>query len=393
MSERVVLHVAKASGISGSENHLLLLLPALRQHGWDARFLLLHEDEPGARELAWRLEAAGVPVEDVRLPSAVSPTAFARVLRAVRRTRPEILHTHLVHADFHGLVAGRLAGVPVLASTKHGFNPFRDARAFALADRTVARLADVHVAISHGLARYLAEREGFREEAFAVVHYGIEPGPEPGPPEPGPRLAAVGRLIPIKGLDTLLDAVARAAVPGLRVELAGDGPLRAELEQHAARVGVREAVAFLGRVAPAGPVLERAAIVVVPSLGEGFGMVALEAMERGRAVIASAVGGLPELVADGETGLLVPPGDAGALAEAIATLAGDPDRVAAMGAAGRARALDAFSQARCTAQTAALYEAALAGASTRRRRLRRSPQARSSANAARSASRKSQGTR
>jgi glycosyltransferase involved in cell wall biosynthesis len=393
VSERVVLHVAKASGISGSENHLLLLLPGLRSRGWDVRFLLLHESEPGARELALRLEAVGVPVEAVRLPRAASPTAFARVLRAVRRTRPEILHTHLVHADFHGLVAGRLVGVPVLVSTKHGFNPFRDARAFALADRTVARLADVHVAISHGLARYLAEREGFREDAFAVVHYGIEPGPEPGPPEPGPRLAAVGRLIPIKGLDTLLDAVARAAVPGLRLELAGDGPLRAELEQHAERVGLRETVAFLGRVAPAGPVLERAAVVVVPSLGEGFGMVALEAMERGRAVIVSAVGGLPEIVADGETGLLVPPGDADALAAAIRELAADPARVAAMGAAGRRRALETFSQARCTEGIEALYEAALAEVSARPRRLRRRPHARSNANAASSASRKSQGTR
>lgn len=388
-----MLHVAKASGISGSEYHLLLLLPGLRDRGWDARFLLLHEDEPGAWELARRLEEAGVPVEAVRLPSAVSPAGFARILRAVRRTRPDIVHTHLVHADFYGLVAGRLAGVPVVVSTKHGFNPFRDSRVFAFADRTVARLADVHVAISQGLARYLAEREGFREDAFAVVRYGIEAGPEPSPPEPGPRLAVVGRLIPIKGLDTLLDAVARAAVPGLRVELAGDGPLRDELEAQAERVGLGDTVTFLGRVAPAGPVMERAAVVVVPSLGEGFGMVALEAMERGRAVIASAVGGLPEIVVDGETGLLVPPGDAEALAGAIRTLADDADRVVAMGAAGRARALAEFSQARCTERTEALYETALAEASARPSRLRRRPQARSSANAASSASRKSQGTR
>lgn len=388
-----MLHVAKASGISGSESHLLLLLPGLRARGWDVRFLLLHEDEPGAAELGRRLEEAGVPVEALQLPSAVSPTAFARLLRAVRSVHPDILHTHLVHADFHGLVAGRLAGVPVLASTKHGFNPFRDARAFAFADRTVARLADLHIAISHGLARYLAEREGLREDSFDVVHYGIEPGPEPSLPDPEPRLAVVGRLIPIKGLDTLLDAVSRAAVPGLRVEIAGDGPLRAELEAHAARVGLRDTVTFLGRVAPAGPVMERAALVVVPSLGEGFGMVALEAMERGRAVIASAVGGLPEIVADGETGLLVPPGDAAALAAAIQQLVGDHDRTAAMGAAGRARALEEFSQARCTQRTEALYEEALAEAVARPSRLRRRAQPRSSANAASSASRKSHGTR
>jgi starch synthase len=88
-------------------------------------------------------------------------------------------------------------------------------------------------------------------------------------------------------------------------------------------------------------------------------MVALEAMERGRAVVASAVGGLPEIVADGETGLLVPPGDAGALADAVIELAGDPERARAMGAAGRRRALDVFSQERCTERVATLYDAAL----------------------------------
>ena len=95
--------------------------------------------------------------------------------------------------------------------------------------------------------------------------------------------------------------------------------------------------------------------MVVPSLGEGFGMVALEAMERARPVIASAVGGLPEIVADGETGLVVPPGDAEELAEAMVALASDLPRAAAMGEAGRLRALEAFTQERSTAAIEALY--------------------------------------
>ncbi len=150
-------------------------------------------------------------------------------------------------------------------------------------------------------------------------------------------------------------------------------------------------MSFLGRVAPAAPVFERAEIVVVPSFGEGFGMVALEAMERGRPVIASAVGGLPEIVEDARTGLLVPPGDAEALAARIRELATDRGRAAAMGAAGRARALEEFSQSRCTDRIEALYRDALATAGARR--LRRSSHARSSANAASSASTKSQGAR
>jgi glycosyltransferase involved in cell wall biosynthesis len=392
MSARV-LHVAKVAGISGSENHLLLLLPALRERGFDVRFLMLHEGEPAAAELAKRLDANGVAVERIDLPWAGDPRAFERLVRIVRRVRPEILHTHLVHADFHGLPAGRLARVPLAVSTKHGFNPFRGGRGFAAADRAVARLADVHVAISHGLARYLAESEGFDEDAFEIVHYGIAPGPAPTDPPAEPRLAIVGRLIPIKGHDVLLAALARVreALPEATLEIAGDGPLDAELRATVARLGLTDAVSFLGRVSPAAPVFERAAVVVVPSRGEGFGMVALEAMERGRPVVASDVGGLPEIVEDGVTGVVVPPDDPEALAAAVVELVRDPARAAALGAAGRERALAAFSQDRCTDRVEELYRAALETGS--RRRSRTSSQARSSANAASSASRKSHGVR
>jgi glycosyltransferase involved in cell wall biosynthesis len=388
-----VLHVAKVAGISGSENHLLLLLPALRERGFDVRFVMLHEGEPGAAELAERLEASGVAVERLGLPWAADPRAFARLVRIVRRVQPAILHTHLVHADFHGLAAGRLARVPVLVSTKHGFNPFRSGRAFAAADRGVARLADVHIAISEGLARYLAASEGFDAECFEVVHYGIEAGPPPRPLPGAPRLAVVGRLIPIKGHDVLLRAlaVAREALPDLTLEIAGDGPLEAELRVSVARLGLGDVVSFLGRVAPAGPVFERAELVVVPSFGEGFGMVALEAMERGRPVVASDVGGLPEIVDHGRTGLLVPSGNAEALGAAIVDVAGDRARAACMGAAGRDRAVEEFSQERCTDRIEAIYRAALAAAGDRRRRT--SSHARSTPNAASSASTKSHGAR
>jgi len=365
VSEPVVLHVGKVSGISGSENHLLLLLPALRGHGIDARFVLLHEDEPGAMEFGRRLAGAGVPVEAIRLPHPADVRAYRRLVATIRRQRPPIVHTHLVHADFLGLTAARLCRVPVLVSTKHGFNAFRESRAFATADRTVGRLATRQIAISHGLARYLAQTEGFREDAFTVIHYGIEPGPEP-PPYAGsaPRLLCIGRLVPIKGHDVLLQAFAQArdAVPALELALAGAGPLEVELRRRVVELQLESSVRFLGLVSPVGPELESAAIVVVPSLGEGFGMVALEAMERGRAVIASDVGGLPEIVADSRTGLIVPRSDADALAAAIVRLAADLPRAAALGEAGRARAVAEFGQDRCTRQTAELYEAALARA-------------------------------
>jgi glycosyltransferase involved in cell wall biosynthesis len=360
MSSRdgLVLHVQKVAGISGSEAHLLQLLPDLRERGWDVEFLMLHENEPGAWEFARELEARGVPLDDVRLRADVDPIAYAEVASRLARRRPRVLHTHLVHADVYGQIAGAMARVPLRLSTKHGFNWFREGRFFGLADRAVASLAHVHVAISQGLAHYLAEIEGFDESGFEIVHYGIavRNGVEPYAATE-PRLLCIGRLIPVKGHLVLLRALAQARgrVPGLTLDIAGQGPLEPALKAYAGELGLSDTVRFRGFVSPIQTAIENAAAVVVPSLGEGFGMVALEAMERGRAVIASDVGGLPEIVADWETGLVVPAGDAEALADAMVALASDLPRAAAMGEAGRRRALESFTQERSTQAIERLY--------------------------------------
>jgi glycosyltransferase involved in cell wall biosynthesis len=339
MSDGVVLHTQKVAGISGSEAHLLQLLPDLRERGWDVRFLMLHEGEPGAREFARELEARGVPLDAIRLRADVDPLAFGEVVTHLTTRRPAILHTHLVHADVYGQLAGTIARVPLRLSTKHGFNEFREGRFFGIADRSVGSLAHVHIAISQGLAHYLAETEGFDEETFEIVHYGISArdgvAPYTGREQ---RLLCIGRLIPIKGHLVLLRALAqaRARTPEVVLDVAG-----------------------LGFVSPIQNAVEDAAIVVVPSLGEGFGMVALEAMERARPVIASSVGGLPEIVADGETGLVVEPADPEGLADAIVALASDPDGAAAMGRAGRERALREFTPEQSADRIEELYRAAL----------------------------------
>jgi glycosyltransferase involved in cell wall biosynthesis len=361
----LVLHLQKVAGISGSEAHLLQLLPQLRERGWNTRLVMLHEHEPGAWDFARELTRRGVPLDAIPLAADVDPVAFLRLVGYLARRRPAILHTHLVHADVYGQLAGLVAGVPVRFSTKHGFNEFRESRGFALADRTVASLARGHIAISRGLARYLADTEGFRERSFEIVHYGIAPRAEPPPYPSGPaRLLCVGRLIPIKGHIVLLRAFARAReqVPELTLDLAGRGPLEPALKALARELGIEDAVRFLGYVSPIQGAIERSSIVVVPSLGEGFGMVALEAMERARPVIAAAIGGLGELVRDGETGLLVPPAEVEPFARAIVELAEDPARAAALGAAGRERALAAFLDGRCTDRTELLYRAYLDGA-------------------------------
>jgi glycosyltransferase involved in cell wall biosynthesis len=362
MRNDTVLHLQKVAGISGSEAHLLSLLPRLRERGWDVRLLMLHEDEPGAWDFARELTARGVPTDAIPLAADVDPIAFVRLVAYLARLRPRILHTHLVHADAYGQLAGTVARVPVRLSTKHGFNEFREGRAFALGDRTVASLAHVHIAISRGLARYLAETEGFAEDGFQIVHYGIAPNGAVRPYSgSAPRLLCVGRLIPIKGHIVLLRAFAQAReeIAGLELDIAGRGPLEPALKALARELGVGESVRFLGHVSPIQAAVERAAIVVVPSMGEGFGMVALEAMERARPVIAAAIGGLGELVEDGVTGLLVPPGEAEPFARAIVELAGDLERAARMGEAGRRRALRDFLEDRCTDRTELLYRAAL----------------------------------
>jgi glycosyltransferase involved in cell wall biosynthesis len=357
-----VIHVQKVAGISGSEAHLLSLLPRLRERGWDIRMLMLHEDEPGAWDFARALTARGVPLDSMPIRADVDPIAFGNLVQYLVRRRPAILHTHLVHAETYGLLAGTVARVPVRFSTKHGFNEFREMPYFGLADRAVASLAHVEIAISRGLARYLEDVEGFDGESFEIVHYGIEPDGAPAPYDDGvPRLLCVGRLIPIKGHIVLLRAfaAARKEIPDLVLEVAGRGPLEPALRALARELGVGDAVKFLGHVTPIQGAIERAAVVVVPSMGEGFGMVALEAMERARPVIAASIGGLGEIVQDGVTGVLVPPGEAEPLAEAIVRVAADRDLARRMGEAGRDRALARFLQAFCTDRTELLYEDAL----------------------------------
>jgi glycosyltransferase involved in cell wall biosynthesis len=358
----LVLHLGKIAGISGAETHLLSLLPDLRRRGWNVRLLMLHEHEPGAGEFAKELRSRGVPLDAIPLAADVDPVAFMRVCGYLARHRPTLLHTHLVHADVYGQLAGLVARVPLRFSTKHGFNEFREGRLFAFADRTVASMAHVHIAISRGLARYLADTEGFDEEGFEIVHYGISPRGEPPPyPADEPRLLCVGRLIPIKGHVVLLRALAQARreVAGLTLDVAGRGPLQPALAALAEELGIADAVRFLGFVSPISDAVERASIVVVPSLGEGFGMVALEAMERARPVVAAEIGGLADLVRHGQTGLLVPPGEAEPLADALIELARDPVRAARMGQEGRARVLDFFREERCADRTEILYRAML----------------------------------
>ena len=344
-----VIHVHRMRGIGGSERHLLTLLPALAARGIEPVFVGL--DDP-----AWDPSdfygALRVPALRLRSPRDVDPQLLARL---VRELRADVVHTHLVHADLYGGVAAKLRGT-TLVSTKHNDDPFRTG-AFRFVERGLARLADRVVAISDSLHRFTVERVGVPARKVETIHYGLDEPPAAwgeNPPDDVPTNARIvlstSRLTEQKGIDVAVAALSLLPDDVVLVVL-GEGPQRKQLE--APRV-------FLpGRVPDVTAWLRRATVYVQPARWEGFGLGVLEAMVCGLPVVATNVSSLPELVADGETGILVPPDDPAALAAGIERALSQPP----LGAAGRERAAREFSVARMADRTAALYATLLSASS------------------------------
>jgi glycosyltransferase involved in cell wall biosynthesis len=285
------------------------------------------------------------------------------VHRAIRAERPDLVHTHLVHADIYGGGAARLLGIPSV-STRHNddrylLGPFR------YVDRAFARPARRLIAISDAVRAFL-ERAGHDPKKLTTIRYGLDELPaahsnptpaEAGVPPDAPLAVAVGRLIAQKDHATLLRAFAlvHETLPQARLAILGSGPLEAETRALAAEVGLTDAVVLPGRT-DIRDWLERADVFVHSSRWEGFGIVLLEAMLAGLPVVATKVSAVPEVVVDGETGLLVEAGDSAGLAAHLQALLTDESRAAALGEAGRQRALTEFSVARMADRTLAVYD-------------------------------------
>jgi glycosyltransferase involved in cell wall biosynthesis len=350
-----VLHVHRIGGIGGSERHLLTLLPALVERGIEVRFLGL-DDPSRAPEPFY--EQLAVPADRVVAARDVDPLLAARVVRAIRAARPDLVHTHLVHADVYGALNGR-----PLVSTKHNDDPFRTGP-FRFVERALARRAVRVITITEALRRFQIERVGIPERKLVTIHYGLDGPPRAwgaNPPDDVPRGArvvlAVCRLESQKGVDVAVRALAsvRASHPDAHLVVLGEGPERPKLASIARQAGVP--LHLLGRVPDVTAWLRRASVLVHPVRWEGFGLAVLEAMLAGLPVIASDVSSLPELVADGETGVLVPPDDPEALAAGLRRVLDDP---AGFGAAGLRRAEERFSVPRMADATLAVYEEAAA---------------------------------
>jgi glycosyltransferase involved in cell wall biosynthesis len=369
-----VLHMQRVKAIGGSERHLLDLLPALTERGHEVAMVAIVA--PGGQPWVDALRERGV--ETITLPAGpdLNPMDVVRLVREIRRWKPDLVHTHLIHADFHGQVAAQLARVPAIMSV-HGSHPFYFRQPGKVAATAAGRAARLTIAISEFVGRMLTETKIVKPERVRVVYYGIRA--ELWAPDPADRSEAraefgvgdddvvvgvASRLYPEKGHDTLIRAVAVARRNGcdLRLFVAGQGELREELEALARSEGLGDAVRFLGFVPNVRRFMggcDMIAFPTTPRFGEGFGLAALEAQAAGCPVVATRVDSLPEVVADGETGVLVPPDNVEALAGALTELAGDPGRRRQMGTNGQERAVKAFSFDAMIDGTIKVYEEAL----------------------------------
>jgi glycosyltransferase involved in cell wall biosynthesis len=349
-----IAHLVISGAVAGGQIVALRLARRARAAGHDVAFVA-----PAEAEFTDLARSEDFPVHVLPIRGALDVPATRRLRALLRRERIDLLHTHtLLEGNVVGRVAGRLAGARVVAHM-HIENVFRDGpgrRVQILLDDATARLAHRIVAVSDATRESLV-RQGYPADRVVVVHNGVDP-PEPVEPvrlADGPIVLEVARLAAVKGQRELIRAVAgldaTAVLVGRDVEQGGtyQRELARRAEEESARVvfaGYRDDVAAL---------LEGCDVVCLPSHAEGLPLVLLEAMSRGKPVVATAVGGTPELVEHEVTGLLVPPRDVEALRAALERLLGDGELAQRLGRAARERVRERFSAERSEKRVLGLY--------------------------------------
>jgi glycosyltransferase involved in cell wall biosynthesis len=315
--------------------------------------------------------AASLPVWLAPQQPGLDPAWVPRFARRLRRERIDVVHSHEFAMNVYAGAAARLAGLAALA-TVHGAHWVADRTVRRIAYRVLCRVGMDLAAVSSDLADFLARSLAVPRTEIHVVPNGV-PLPRPRsrderarerarlraelaiPPE-RPLLLAVGNLYPVKDHATLLRA--SAGLEGVHVLVAGRGPELESLASLARALGAASRVHLLGLRGDVDRLLAASDLLVHPSRAEGLPLAILEAMAAALPVVATRVGGIPEAVLEGETGLLVRPGDPEGLRDAIRNVLHDPDRAALLGRAGRARVEEHFSIEGMTRRYRALYEAA-----------------------------------
>jgi len=352
-----IVHFGTQMTWRGGEAQMMLLAGGTRLHDYSVSFVA----RPGS-ELARRARSAGFEVDELGFAWHYSPLAARRLGAILRERRARIIHLHDGHSVWLGKTAAWLAGTPHVVATRRVDFPVRSSRKWSSGiDRVVA--------ISECIARVLREA-GIPDEKLRVVHSGIDTGrlasaaprekfrAELGLGEWAPLVVTVGALTDHKGQRYLVDAMpaVREAHPSAHLVIAGEGELRSELTAQVERLGLSEWVHLVGFRPDVPGILAAAEVAVFPSHLEGLCTSAMDAMACGLSVVATDAGGLPEVVAAGETGLVVPARDPGALSEALIGLLGDEDRRRGFGEAGRERVAGHFTAERMVEGNLAVYE-------------------------------------
>jgi glycosyltransferase involved in cell wall biosynthesis len=362
-----VVHYVDSDTFGGSEEAALHLMASLDRARWEP--VLLHHPEPGIQRLADEAAGLGIRARMVPRPAGNRLTGVIPLWRALRAERPAIFHAHLSwpFACKSGVRAAWLARVPGIVGTAQLYLAPVGGRRPPLVLGLYQRI----IAVSEEVKRRYAGELRVPDRTLAVVRNAIRVPPAAPMRDAALRAALVdgrpdfvvltpARLHPQKGHRYLLQAAAQ--VPDATIVLAGDGPLRAELEAEARDLGVAGRCVFLGQRADVPALLAAADLFVLPSLFEGLPVSVLEAMAAERPVVATAIGGTDEAIASEESGLLVPPKDPAALASAIRRLQADAPFARRLAAAARARVEREFSSEATARHVMRVYDEVLAEA-------------------------------
>jgi glycosyltransferase involved in cell wall biosynthesis len=357
-----VMHVITRLTVGGSSENTVSIIEELQRFGYASTLVLGPQSEGPTVEDARRRGCRIVELDG--MVREVSPgrdlAAVLQLYRLFRRERPAIVHTHTSKAGFVGRFAAWLAGVPAVIHQPHGhifygyWSRPRTAM-FVTLERIAAHWTDTMVALTPREIEEHLERGIGRAEQYAVVPSGVptralregaasraEARTRLGLPDDAYVVIGIGRLVPIKGFDLLVEALGELVtqVPEAHVVLIGDGVERGALEARAAALGVTDRLHILGTVTDVVGLLPAADVLAAPSRNEGMGRVLVEAMALGLPVVGTRVGGIGDVILDGECGLLVPPEDPAALAAALIDLGQDLGRRAKLGEGARPRAED-----------------------------------------------------
>ncbi len=364
--KKKIIHIQKVTEISGSETHLLTLLPRLREYGYEPTMLCLSEYHRPPTNFVAKMEGAGIPTEVIWIgQNHFQPLLLPELTLKIKQGEYDLVHTHLIHADFYGILAARMAGVKVVISSRHNDNAFRSKFPWRWLISGNNRFADRLICISQHLKQFAETVELTAAEKISVVHYGLDPSKvsdqswreKLGWEENVQAIGIVSRLTEQKGHSTLLKAMSEVVrqFPTVQLVIIGDGELRQNLEQDTVKLGLEKQVHFLGYRQDAAAMMSGLDLFVLPSRWEGFGLVLLEAMAARLPIVATKVSAIPEIVRHGETGLLVPVDDVDALSKAICTLLGQRHLARTMGENGRKRLEQNFTVQAMVNKTCAVY--------------------------------------